>query len=152
MDSYGADIASLGDLYLNFLNIDIREPMDTKTSFKKYVHAASNFIVFVPSHSVIFANSGKFLWTWILKECIKLQKKKKNIAVLCSCPPQVKNGKFLIVVVQRQQRNVQKSMMHLQSYCFANLNLLLFCRSHCGRHWRDTKGPYSRSGHILRDQ
>ena len=33
------------------------------------------------------------------------------------------------VVVQRWQRNLQKSVMHVQSYCFANLNLLLFSRS-----------------------
>ena len=29
---------------------------------------------------------------------------------------------FHVVVVQRQQRNVPKSVMHVQSYCFANLN------------------------------
>ena len=40
---------------------------------------------------------------------------------------------FHVVVVQRQQRNVQKSVMHLQSSCFANINLLLFCRSRCRR-------------------
>lgn len=33
--------------------------------------------------------------------------------------------------VQRRLRNVRKSMMHVQSCCFANLNLLLFCCSHC---------------------
>ena len=33
---------------------------------------------------------------------------------------------FHVLVVQRQQRNVQKSVMHVQSCCFANLNLLLF--------------------------
>ena len=38
---------------------------------------------------------------------------------------------FHVVVVQRRQRNVQKSVMHVQSCCFANLNLLLFCRSLC---------------------
>ena len=27
---------------------------------------------------------------------------------------------FHVVVVQRRQRNVQKSVMHVQSYCFAN--------------------------------
>ena len=36
---------------------------------------------------------------------------------------------FHVVVVQRRQRNVQKSVMHVQSCYFANLNLLLFCRS-----------------------
>ena len=36
---------------------------------------------------------------------------------------------FHDVVVQRRQRNVQKSVMHVQSCCFANPNPLLFCRS-----------------------
>ena len=43
---------------------------------------------------------------------------------------------FHVVVVQRRQRNVQKSVMHVQSCCFANLNLLLFCRSRCRRRRR----------------
>ena len=34
-----------------------------------------------------------------------------------------------LVFVQRRQRNAQKSVMHVQSCCFANLNLSLFCRS-----------------------
>ena len=38
---------------------------------------------------------------------------------------------FQVVVVQRRQGNVQKSVMQVQSCCFANLNLLLFCRFHC---------------------
>ena len=35
----------------------------------------------------------------------------------------------VVVVVQWRKRNVQKSVMHVQSCCFANLYLLLFCRS-----------------------
>ena len=37
--------------------------------------------------------------------------------------------KFHAVVVQPRLRNVPKSVMHVQSCCFANLNLLLLCRS-----------------------
>ena len=33
---------------------------------------------------------------------------------------------YHVVVVQRRQKNVQKSVMQVQSCCFANLNLLLF--------------------------
>ena len=33
---------------------------------------------------------------------------------------------FHVVAVQRRLRNVQKSVMHVQSCCFVNLNLLLF--------------------------
>ena len=36
---------------------------------------------------------------------------------------------FHVVVVQWRQRNVQKSVMHVQSCCLANLNPLVFCRS-----------------------
>ena len=46
---------------------------------------------------------------------------------------------FHVVVMQGQQRNVQKHVMHMQSCCFANLRLLFFCRSrchcHCCRRW-----------------
>ena len=43
---------------------------------------------------------------------------------------------FHVVVVQRRLRNVQKSVMHVQSCFFANLNLVLFCRSRCRRRRR----------------
>ena len=36
---------------------------------------------------------------------------------------------FHVVVVHWRRRNVQKSMMHVQSCCLANLNQFLFCRS-----------------------
>ena len=36
---------------------------------------------------------------------------------------------FHLGVVQRRQRSVQKCVFHAQSCCFANLKLLLFCRS-----------------------
>ena len=34
--------------------------------------------------------------------------------------------KIHVVVVQRRQRKVQKSVLHVQSCCFANLNLYYF--------------------------
>ena len=43
---------------------------------------------------------------------------------------------FHVVVVQRWQRNVQKSVMQVQRCCFANINPLQFFRSHCRRHRR----------------
>ena len=39
---------------------------------------------------------------------------------------ELKISSFQVVVMQGRQRNVQKSVMHVQSCCFANLNLLLF--------------------------
>ena len=44
--------------------------------------------------------------------------------------------KFHVAVVQRRLRNVQKSVMHVQSCCFANINLLLFNCSRCRRRRR----------------
>ena len=46
---------------------------------------------------------------------------------------------FNVVFVQRRLRNVQKSVMHVQSCCFADLNLLLFCRSR----WRRRRRCFS---------
>ena len=43
---------------------------------------------------------------------------------------------FHVVIVQRRQRNVQKRVMHVHCCCFANLNLLLFCRSRSRRRRR----------------
>ena len=46
---------------------------------------------------------------------------------MCLRPPQnVKIRHFQVVVVQRRQRDVRTNVMHMQSYCFAYLNLLKF--------------------------
>ena len=42
-------------------------------------------------------------------------------------------GKFHLPVVQRWLKNVQKSMMNLQSSCFADIKVLLSCCSRCHR-------------------
>ena len=39
--------------------------------------------------------------------------------------------KSKVVVMQRRQRNIQKSVMLVQNCCFANPNLLFPCRSLC---------------------
>ena len=46
---------------------------------------------------------------------------------------------FHVVVVHWRQRNVQKSMMQVQSCCLAHLNQLLFCRSR----WRRRRRYFS---------
>ena len=63
------------------------------------------------SHSPNSSNIGKFFWRWILKDCIDTFSTKREIRY------------FHVVVVQRRQRNVPKSVMHVQSCCLANLNL-----------------------------
>ena len=66
---------------------------------------------------------------------MKVQEKKKKVVVFCSRPRQIaKLGSSVhVVVVQQRQRNVQKSVMNEQSCCFANISLLVFCRSRCRR-------------------
>ena len=87
-----------------------------------------------PSFRQMLAN---LFWVFIVKDCIEVQKKKKKVVVLCSRSPQNVDLGRIFPVVQWRQRNVQKSVMHVQSCCFANLSLLvlLFCRS-CCRYYR----------------
>ena len=94
----------------------------TKTSLKKWIRAASNFIALILSR-LIRQMLQKFFGSWILNDCIKVQEKKKEVVVFCSRPQQiVKLGSSVhVVVVQRRQRNVQKSVMNEQSCCFANI-------------------------------
>ena len=63
-------------------------------------------------------------------------KEKESCCLLFPSSTKREIRQFHVVVVQRRQRNVQKSVMHVQSCCFANLNLLLFRRSHCRRRRR----------------
>ena len=92
------------------------------------------------SYSISFnsSNLGNFFWSWVLKDCIEVQKKKEEesrcLVFTSSTKGEIRH--FHVVVVQWRQRNVQKSVMHVQSCCFANVNLLLFCRPRCRRRRR----------------
>ena len=62
-------------------------------------------------------------------------KEKESCCLLAPSSSKRKIRQFHVVVMQRQKRNVQKSVMLVQSFCNACLNLLLFCGSRCrGRH------------------
>ena len=74
------------------------------------------------SSSFNSSNVCNFCWSWILKDCIKERKSLSCVQV--STKREIRH--FHVVVVQWQQRNVPKSVMHVQGFCFANLNLLLF--------------------------
>ena len=55
---------------------------------------------------------------------------------------------FHVVVVQRRhrkQRNVQKSVLHVESCRFANLNLVLLLFGRCRRRHRCLSSPLSRA-------
>ena len=59
----------------------------TKMSLeKKWIRAVSNFITLIPSRLIRQMWSNRF-WSWILKDCIKVQEKKKESCCdLCSRP------------------------------------------------------------------
>ena len=114
-----------------------RRPTATKTShWLKKVNWRCLQLYRAYSISFNSSNVGQFLWSWTLKDCIKVKGKKEKVVVLCSRPPATKReiSPFHVVVVQlRLELNVQKSVMHVLSCCFAYIRLLLFCRSCCRR-------------------
>ena len=95
----------------------IREFKQRRRQRQRKRHPKANSRCFKVHHS--YCNSLNFLIFW-----------KEN---RCHVFPSSLKRKFPAVVVQWRQRNVQKSLMHVQSCCFANLNLLLFYRFRCRR-------------------
>ena len=90
------------------------------------------------SNSFSSSNVCKFFWSWILKRLYQsLEKEKESRCIVFTSSTKRKIRQFHVAVVQRRQRNVQKSVMQVQSCCFANLNLrVLVCRSRCRRRRR----------------
>ena len=101
--------------------LDIVGALLTKASLKKWICAASNLNARIPSR-LIRQMLANFFWSWILKECFKVQEKK----ILFPSSTKREIRQFHVVVVQRRQRNVQKSVMHVQSSCLAGLNHRFF--------------------------
>ena len=75
-------------------------------------------------HLVQFVKWWQFLfWSWILKECIEVQEKKKRVAVLGRHPQKREIRYFHVVVVQWRQRNVLKAWCMCRVFVLQNLNL-----------------------------
>ena len=99
--------------------LDLKSSSEQIFFRKLSLGAPANCAYSIPFNS---SNVGKFIWSLILRDCIKVQEKKKKIVVLCSLPRQnVKLRHFHVV-----NWNVHYKY-------FANLNLLVFCRSRCPR-------------------
>ena len=66
------------------------------------------------------------------------EEESRCLVFTCSTKSEIRHFHVVVVlvVVLWRQRNVQKSVMHVQSCCFANLNLLLLCRTRWGRRCR----------------
>ena len=73
-----------------------------------------------------------------IKEFIKVQewKRKQGRCLVFTSSIKREIRHFHVVVMQWRQRNVQKSVMHVQSCCLASRSLLLFCRSRWRRRRR----------------
>ena len=72
---------------------------------------ASNFFFLTLNSNGLCQNSGK---------------EKESRCLVCTSSKKREIRYFHVVVVQWRQRNVQKSVMHVQSCCVANLNQLIF--------------------------
>ena len=62
----------------------------------------------------------EFPWSWFLGTALKFRKRKENSSTLVYASIKLMwNYAFHVVVVQRRQRHVPKSVMHVQICCFA---------------------------------
>ena len=84
-----------------------------KTSVKKWTRAFSNFINLISFH-LICQMLGNFSGVNSKRTVPEIRKRKRKLSNV---------RRFHVAVVQQRQRNVQKSVLHVQSCCFANLNL-----------------------------
>ena len=87
-----------------------------------------NFIDLIHYHLICQQCSRYFLGLNPKGPYLSLEKEKENFCVVFtySFKPVREIRRFHVAVVQRRLRNVQKSVMHVQSCCFVNINLLLF--------------------------
>ena len=87
-----------------------------------------NFIDLIHYHLICQQCSRYFLGLNPKGPYLSLEKEKENFCVVFtySFKPVREIRRFHVAVVQRRLRNVQKSVMHVQSCCFVTINLLLF--------------------------
>ena len=86
------------------------------------------------SKSLLSINVNEFSWSWIVKDCIVSNFKKRILENHCLAfifSTKRKIRQFCVMVILWQQRNVQKSVIQVQSCCFANQLLCRFCCHHC---------------------
>ena len=101
-----------------------------KMSPKKGICAVSNFITVILHCQMLgFFQELNSRGLYLIS-----QHKKENHCLVFMSSTKCENRKLQIVFEQWQQKNVQKSMMHVQSCCFANLNLMPFCCCCCRHH------------------
>ena len=130
------------------IRIFVSRPMatGTKTSLKRLIRAASNSSCRAYSNSFISSNIGKLFWSWILKDCIKVQEKKKKFTSSTQREiRQLSRCSHATTAKTCKKKEWCTCKMHVKLLFCQNLNLLLFCRSRCLRRFR-----YLRSRRGLR--
>ena len=103
---------------------------------KPEIHLKIKFALFKTSLIYIsfnLSNVGEIFWIESKRTISEFRKDRETFCVVFTYSVKQVHEirKFHLPVVQRWLKNVQKSVMHVQSCCFANINLLLFCRSLC---------------------
>ena len=87
--------------------MELKQP---RTQRQRKRHLKSEFALFQTSlpllHFIQFSNVGEFLWSRFLRTGLSSEKGRE----------------IHVVVMEQRKRNVQKSMMHVQSCCFSNLS------------------------------
>ena len=86
------------------------------------------------ANNLLWSNVGELSWSWILKNNIsRFRKRRKFRHGLFTSSLKREVTHFHVVVVQWWQRNVQKSVLHVQCCFFCLLNLLMLW--HSGYHY-----------------
>ena len=93
----------------------------TSRWFKLYWAYFISLLKFVKCWQFFLESNSKILYRSTGKE------KESSLVFKSSTKREIMH--FHVVVVQWRERYLQKSVMHVQSCCFANLSQLLFCRS-----------------------
>ena len=94
-----------------------RRQRQWKRHLKNWVWVLSNLIASIWTLSIC-QMQGDFSWSWIRKDFIQVQKERGKFVVACPRPPLNFKLGFTSWSCSGRQRNVLKSMMHLQSCCF----------------------------------
>ena len=115
-------------IYCGFIITEVSNNGDDGLLRKRHLksRAASNFIALIPSRLIRQMLANFFLTLNSNGLCQNSGKEKESRCLVFTSSKKHEIRNFHVVVVQWRQRNVQKSVMHVQSCCFANLNQLFF--------------------------
>ena len=128
----------IGDLVLSQtfpLSRVTRTATAMRTSLKKWIRATSNFSALIPSR-LIRTNVGNFLELNSTGQYQSSGKQKESCCLLFPSSTKREIRHFHVAPATTAKKCIQKSVMHVQSCCFASINLLLFSCSLCRRRRR----------------